>query len=47
MKSFNNHEWREKRYYNENVDNIIRAYLPLFDALYKCYAPKKDPGRKE
>jgi hypothetical protein len=47
MKEFNIHKWRIDRYYNEQVDNFIKAHLPLFDALYKSWAPRKDPGRRE
>lgn len=47
IKDNNNHNWRIERYYNEYVDNAIKAYLPILDAIYKSYAPKKDPSRKE
>lgn len=45
--NYNMMEWRHNRYYNEYVDNLIKAYLPIFDACYKNWAPKKDPSRRE
>lgn len=47
MGIYDSNEWRIERYYNENVDNFLKAYLPYFDAIYKCWAPKKDPGSRE
>lgn len=44
---FDPHTWRINRYYNEYVDNYIKAHLPYLDALYKSWAPKKDPGKRE
>ncbi len=41
------HEWRKERYYNEYVDNVLKAWLPILDAIYKSWAPRKDPGRRE
>lgn len=40
-------EWRKQRYYNEQVDNFIQAHIPLFNALYKTWATKKETGKKE
>ena len=37
----------DARYYNENVDNYLKAHLPYIDALYKSWAPRKDPGKRE
>ena len=47
MTDFDTHKWRLKKYYNESMDNILKAYLPLFDALYKCWISKKELGKKE
>lgn len=47
IKDYEWHSWRTERYYNEYVDNVIKAYLPIFDAVYKSHAPRKDPGRRE
>lgn len=44
---YDHHLWRINRYYNENVDNFIKAHLPYLDALYKSWAPRKDPGKRE
>jgi hypothetical protein len=44
---FDPHTWRINRYYNEFVDNYIKAHLPYLDALYKSWAPRKDPGKRE
>lgn len=47
MKDYEAQVWRINRYYNEKVDNFLKAHLPILDALYKTWAPRKDPGRKE
>lgn len=47
MAIYDMHTWRTQRYYNEHVDNFLKAYLPIIDAVYKSWAPKKDPGRRE
>lgn len=47
LKNYDVHKWRTERYYNEFADNIIKAYLPIFDAVYKSWASMKEPGRKE
>ncbi len=47
MKNYDVHKWRIEKYYNEYVDNVIKAYLPILDALYKSYSSMKVPGRKE
>jgi hypothetical protein len=47
FKDFDVHKWRIERYYNEFTDNIIKAYLPIFDAVYKSGASMKEPGRRE
>mmetsp|Transcript_1188 Transcript_1188/g.731 ORF Transcript_1188/g.731 Transcript_1188/m.731 type:complete len:248 (+) Transcript_1188:1537-2280(+) len=31
----NPQEWREERYWNEEVDNVFKAHFPIFDKLYK------------
>ena len=41
------HIWRTTRYYNEQVDNYFFSHLPYIDALYKSWAPRKDPGKRE
>lgn len=47
MKDCNHQLWRTERYYNELVDNFIKAHMPYLDALYKSWAPRKDPGKRE
>ena len=39
--------WRKERYYNEYCDNVLKAWLPVLDAVYKSWSPRKDPSRKE
>ena len=45
INQFNNHKWRIDRYYNEYVDNVIKAYIPIFDAVFRSWAPQKIIGR--
>ena len=47
INQFDNHKWRKERYYNEQVDNILKAFIPIFDALFYSYAPQKIMGRKD
>ncbi len=46
MSDYDTHKWRIERYYNENVDNFLKAFLPIFDAIFKSWAPLKDPGKR-
>jgi hypothetical protein len=45
LKQYEVHNWRMDRYYNEYTDNILKAYLPIFDAVYKSWGVK-EPGRE-
>ena len=47
IKGFNYQKWRQERYYNEKVDNFLKTYLPIFDALYLSWAKQKGPTKKE
>ena len=47
LNQFKNNRWREERYYNEEVDNILKAFVPIFDALFYSYAPQQIMGRKD
>ena len=47
INAFDNHKWRIERYYNEEVDNILKAYIPVFDALFYTYAPQQIMSRKD
>ena len=47
MKEFGIQSWRNERYFKEYVDNYLKAHFPFLDALYKSWAPRKDPGKRE
>ena len=47
LNQFKNNKWREERYYNEEVDNILKSHIPIFDALFYSYAPQQIMGRKD
>ena len=47
INQFDSHKWRKERYYNEEVDNILKAFIPIFDALFYSYAPQQIMGRKD
>ena len=47
INQFDNNKWRKERYYNEAVDNILKAFIPIFDALFYSYAPQQIMGRKD
>lgn len=47
IKGFEYHSWRKERYYNEQVDNFLKAYLPILDGLYKSWAKQKGPRKKD
>ena len=47
IKGFEYHKWRQERYYNEKVDNFLKTYLPILDALYLSWAKQKGPTKKE
>ena len=38
---------KKERYYNEQVDNFLKAHLPLLDALYLSWAKQKGPRKKD
>ena len=44
---YDHHKWRKERYYNEKVDNFLKAYLPLLDGVYHTFAKQKGPRKKE
>ena len=46
INKFDNHKWRIDRYYNEFVDNVLKAYAPIFDAVFRSWAPQKIIGRE-
>ena len=51
VEGYNQHSWRKERYYNEEVDNYLKAFLPLIDGLYHTFSKqekeKKERERKE
>ena len=47
IKGFEYHKWRQERYYNEKVDNFLKTYLPILDALYLSWAKQKGPTKKD
>ena len=47
MNSYDNNLWRIERYYNEKVDNFLKAYLPLFDGVYHTFCKQKGPKKNE
>jgi hypothetical protein len=47
ISGYEHHNWRKERYYNEKVDNILKAFIPIFDALFYSYAPQQIMGRKD
>ena len=47
LNSFDNNKWRIERYYNEEIDNILKAFIPIFDAIFYSYAPQQIYGKKD
>ena len=47
LTGYDSHKWRMERYYNEQVDNFLQAYLPLLDGVYKTWAKQKGPRKKD
>ena len=47
LKGFEYHKWRKERYYNEQVDNFLKAFLPILDGVYLSVAKQKGPRKKD
>ena len=47
LKVYEYHKWRKERYYNEQVDNFMKTFLPLLDALYLSWSKQKGPTKKD
>jgi hypothetical protein len=47
IKGFGYHKWRMERYYNEPVDNFLKAFLPILDGVYLSVAKQKGPRKKD
>ena len=41
MKGYDFHLWRKEKYFNEEIDNYIKAFLPLLDGLYHTFSKKE------
>ena len=35
--SLDTQKWRDQRYWNEEVDNLLKSHYPLFDYIFKKY----------
>ena len=38
--NYDYHTWRKERYYNEEMDNFIKAFLPLIDGIFHTFSKK-------
>ena len=47
IQGYDNHLWRKQKYYNEEIDNYIKAFLPLLDGLYHTFSKKEKENKKE
>ena len=47
IKGFEYHKWCIERYYNEEMDNFLKAFLPILDGLYLSIAKQKGPRKKD
>ena len=47
LNNFDINKWRVERYYLEEIDNFIKAHMPIFNALFYSYAPQQIIGRKD
>ena len=41
IQGYDHHLWRKEKYYNEEIDNYIKAFLPLLDGLYHTFSKKE------
>ena len=47
IKGFEYHKWCKERYYNEQVDNFLKSFLPILDGVYLSVAKQKGPRKKD
>ena len=47
LNKYENNKWRIERYYLEEIDNFIKAHIPIFDAVYYSYAPQQIIGKSD
>ena len=40
LDNYEYHNWRKERYYNEEIDNYIKAFIPLIDGLFYTFSKK-------
>lgn len=46
VQSFDIQKWRIERYWNEEVDTVLKSYQPIFKSIYKWNSSlKKKPGQ--
>ena len=38
--NYDYHTWRKERYYNEEIDNYIKAFIPLIDGVFQTFSKK-------
>ena len=41
IEGYSTHNWRKERYYNEEIDNYIKAFLPLLNGLFHTFSKKE------
>ncbi len=47
IKNYDIHKWRLERYWNEDVDTVLKSYIPIFRGVYKKYSGAKTlPGQR-
>ena len=46
FQSYEYNSWRKERYYNEEIDNYIKAFIPLIDGVFHTFC-KAYPEKKE
>ena len=47
LNKFDNNKWRIERYYSEEIDNFIKAHIPIFDALFYSYGTLQINGKND
>ena len=47
LNKYQNNKWRVERYYLEEIDNFIKAHIPILDALYYSFAPQQIIGKSD
>ena len=47
VKGYEPQIWRKEKYYNEEIDNYIKAFLPLLDGLFHTFSKQEKEKEKE